>query len=47
MHVYRIRTSCTARKLDLTLEDSEKKEITLIDMACQNESNKNGNERRR
>ena len=38
---HRMRTSCTARRPDLTLEDSEKKEITLIDMACPNEWNKN------
>ncbi len=36
-----MRTSCTARRPDLTLEDGEKKEIILIDMACPNESNKN------
>ncbi len=36
-----MRTSCTARRPDLTLEDGETKEITLIDMACPNESNKN------
>ena len=32
--------SCTARKPDLTLEDSEKKMILLVDMACPNEKNK-------
>ena len=35
-----MRKNCTARRPDLTLEDSEKKEITIIDMACPNESNK-------
>ena len=37
-----MRTSCTARRPDLTLEDSRKKEIMLIDMACPYESNKDG-----
>ena len=36
-----MKTSCKARRPDLMLEDSEKKEIVLIDMACPNESNKN------
>jgi hypothetical protein len=39
---HRMRTSCTARRPDLTLEDSRKKEIMLIDMACPYESNKDG-----
>ena len=37
-----MRTSCTARRPDLTLEDSGKKEILFIDMACPNEFNKDG-----
>ena len=37
---HKMRTSCTARRPDLTLEDSEKREIILLDMACPNESNK-------
>ena len=36
----KMRTSCTARRPDLTLEDREKREIILLDMACPNESNK-------
>ena len=39
---HRMRTSCTARRPDLTLEDSRKKEIMLIDMECPYESNKYG-----
>ena len=35
-----MRNSCTARRLDLTLEDTEKKIILLVDMACPNEKNK-------
>ena len=35
-----MRTSCTARRPDLTLEDTEKKMILLVDMACPNEKNK-------
>ena len=37
---HKMRTSCTARRPDLTLKDSEKREIILLDMACPNESNK-------
>ena len=37
---YRMRTSCIARRPDLTLEDTAKKTILLIDMACPNESSK-------
>ena len=37
---HRMRNSCTARRPDLTLEDTEKKMILLVDMACQNEKNK-------
>jgi hypothetical protein len=36
----RIRTSCTVRSPNLTLEVGEKKEIILIEMACPKESNK-------
>ena len=35
-----MRTNCTARRPDLTLEDTENKVIIVIDMACQNEMNK-------
>ena len=35
-----MRNSCTARRPDLTLEDTEKKLILLVDMACPNEKNK-------
>jgi len=37
---HRMRNSCTARGPDLTLEDTEKKMILLVDMACPNEKNK-------
>ena len=37
---HRMRTNCTARRPDLTLEDTEKRTITLVDMACPNEANK-------
>ena len=37
---HRMRTSCTARRPDLTLEDTEKKMILLVDMAFPNETNK-------
>ena len=37
---HRMRNSCTARRPDLTLEDTEKKMILLVDMACSNEKNK-------
>ena len=35
-----MRTGCIARQPDLTLEDTSKKMILLIDMACPNEYNK-------
>ena len=35
-----MRTNCTARRPDLTLEDKEKKMILLVDMACPNEANR-------
>ena len=35
-----MRTSCTARRPNLTLEDRIEKKIMIIDMACPNESNK-------
>ena len=35
-----MRADGTARRLDLTLEDTSKKTILLIDMACPNENNK-------
>ena len=35
-----MRTNCTARRPDLTLEDEEKKTILLEDMACPNEANR-------
>ena len=37
---YRMRTNCTARRPDLTLEDNEKNEIYIVDMACPSENNK-------
>jgi len=37
---HRMRTHCTARRPDLTLEDEIKKEIIIIDMACPAERNK-------
>ena len=37
---HRMRTNYIARRPDLTLEDSVKKTILLIDMACPNEANK-------
>ena len=37
---HRMRTHCTARRPDLTLEDETKKEIYVIDMACPGEGNK-------
>ena len=36
----RMRTNCTARRPDLTLEDEEKKTIFLAGMACPNEANR-------
>ena len=35
-----MRTNCTARRPDLTLEDEEKKTILLVDMSCPNEANR-------
>ena len=35
-----MRTDCIARRPDLTLEDTSKKTILIIDMACPNENNK-------
>ena len=35
-----MKTNCNARRSVLTLEDSEKKEITIVDMACPKKSNK-------
>ena len=35
-----MRNSCIARRPDLTLEDTEKKMILLVDMAWPNEKNK-------
>ena len=32
---HRMRTNCTARRPDLTVEDEEKKTILLVDMARQ------------
>ena len=37
---YPMRTDGIARRQDLTLEDTSKKTILLIDMACPNENNK-------
>ena len=37
---HRMRTKCIARRPDLTLEDTAKKTILLIDMACPNELTK-------
>ena len=37
---HRMRTNCKARRPDLTLEDENKKEIYIIDMACPAEKNK-------
>ena len=42
-----MRMSCMARGPDLLLEGNIKKEILLIDMACSNDFNKDGNKRRR
>ena len=36
---HRMRNSCKARRPDLTLEDTEKKMILLVDIACPNEKN--------
>ena len=35
-----MRTDCIARRPDLTLDDTSKKTILLIDMVCPNENNK-------
>ena len=35
-----MRTTCTARRLDLTFEENEKNEIYIVDMACPTENNK-------
>ena len=35
-----MRTNCLVRRPDFTLEDTEKKTIPFIDMACPNENNK-------
>ena len=35
-----MRTDCIARRPDLTLEDTSKKTMLLIDMTCPNENNK-------
>ena len=43
---HRMRTSCTARRPDLTLEDRIEKKIMIIDMARPNESNKEKKTRR-
>ena len=37
---YPIRTDCIARRPELTLEDTSKKKILLIAMACSNKNNK-------
>ena len=37
---HRMRTNCTARRPNLTLEDEEKNTILLLDMACPNEVNR-------
>ena len=37
---HRMRTNCTVRRPDLTLEDEEKKTILLVDMACPNVANR-------
>ena len=37
---HRMRTNCTARRPDLTLEDDDTKTILLVDMACPNEANR-------
>ena len=40
---HRMRTNCTERRPDLTLEDSANKTIVLVDMACPMESNRTRN----
>ena len=37
---HRMRTNCTARRPDLMLEDTVKRTITLVDIACPTEANK-------
>ena len=37
---YPVRKDCIACRPDLTLEDTSKKTILLLDMACPNEYNK-------
>ena len=37
---YRMRTTCIARRPDLTLEDNEKNEIYIVDLACPSENNR-------
>ena len=37
---HRMRTNCTGKRPDLTLEDSANKTIVLVDMACPMESNR-------
>ena len=37
---HRMRTNCTARRPDLTLEDTVKRTIKLVEMACPTEANK-------
>ena len=37
---HRMRTNCTARRPDLTLEGEEKKTILLVDITCPNEANR-------
>ena len=44
---HRMRTNCIAKRPDLTLEDTGKKTILLIDMACPNESNKEAKREKR
>ena len=36
---FKMRKTCTARRPDLILEDKEKKNIYIVDMACPQESN--------
>ena len=37
---HKVRTHCKARKPDLTLENQRKKEVNVVDMACQAAGNK-------
>lgn len=41
---YKMRTNCTARRPDLTVEDNERKQICIVNMAWLSESN-GGNKR--